>query len=61
MQKLPMKLVDYFTYLISVCSISGIEALKFIDHNGRYFSFLGQSAIGILTIIYLIKQIKKKK
>jgi hypothetical protein len=46
--------------LISLCSILGIE---FIDWQklSELTKFCGQSFIGILTVYYLILQIKKVK
>jgi hypothetical protein len=45
---------------VSITSISTIEILNFIRNLQPDIMFAGQSIIGILTIVYLIKKIRKK-
>ena len=45
--------------IVGIFSITGIEVLEFFHNLQPDIKFAGQTVIGVLTIIYLYKQIKK--
>lgn len=48
------------TFFVSLMSITGIEIIETLNNIQPVVKFIGQSIIGILTIILLIKQLRKK-
>ena len=43
---------------VSLLSIIGIESFQWLDHLPIIIKFSGQSIIGVLTILFLIKKIQ---
>jgi hypothetical protein len=48
-------------YITSLCSIVSINLIDLFHSIQPDLRFLGQTIIGVLTIVYLIKKIKNKK
>ncbi len=49
---------SFKTYFISIFAIGSINLIDVIDHLPLILKYSGQTIIGILTIIFLIKKIQ---
>lgn len=56
-----MTLTDVKTYTVAASSISLVELVELIPSIPNAITFMLQCTISVLTIIYLIKQIKHKQ
>jgi hypothetical protein len=56
-----MKLLENLQVIgVSLCGVSGMQIMEYFRNMQPDLKFAGQTIIGILTIIYLIKKIKRK-